>query len=79
MLYNSRMENWFVTARTRSIQLSGLKVALLVGIILNLINQGSAIVSGDWTSVSFPKLFLTFCVPYCVAVYAGTQAKRGTS
>jgi hypothetical protein len=70
------MENWFVTARTRSIQLSGLKTALLVGITLNLINQGSAIVSGDWTSVSFPKLLLTFCVPYCVAVYAGTQAKR---
>lgn len=70
------MESWITTARTRSIQMSGLKVALVVGTLLNLINQGQHCVAGDWDSLSLPKLLLTFCVPYCVAVYAGTQAKR---
>ena len=42
-------------------------VALIVGTILNLINQGDALFDGkalDWL-----KLLLTYIVPYCVATY----------
>src|SRR5205823_12661979 len=42
-------------------------VALIVGTILNLINQGDALFSG--TPVDFTKIALTFAVPYCVATY----------
>ena len=41
--------------------------AVVVGTILNLINQGDALFGGrtlDWT-----KLVLTYIVPYCVATY----------
>jgi hypothetical protein len=41
--------------------------AVVVGTILNLINQGDALFAGrglDWT-----KLVLTYIVPYCVATY----------
>jgi hypothetical protein len=41
--------------------------ALVVGTILNLINQGDALFGDrglDWT-----KLVLTYIVPYCVATY----------
>ena len=41
--------------------------ALVVGTILNLINQGDALFAGrmpDWA-----KLMLTYIVPYCVATY----------
>jgi hypothetical protein len=41
--------------------------ALVVGTLLNLINQGDALFAGralDWT-----KLVLTYIVPYCVATY----------
>jgi hypothetical protein len=44
-----------------------LMAAIVVGTILNLINQGDALFSGrhiDWL-----KLVLTYIVPYCVATY----------
>ena len=60
---------------TKSIQINGLKVALVVGTLLNLINQGNLMLDGAWSEVHIPKLLLTYCVPYCVAVYAGTCSK----
>jgi len=42
-------------------------VALIVGTILNLINQGDALFGGGHLNVA--KLVLTFAVPYCVATY----------
>ena len=44
-----------------------LVVALIVGTILNLINQGDALVAG--ARVNLTKLILTFAVPYAVATY----------
>jgi hypothetical protein len=71
-----KMSTWIQTAATKSIQRNGLKVAIIVGTLLNLINQGDVILNGAWSEIQVPKLLLTFCVPYCVAVYAGTQAMR---
>ena len=48
-------------------------VALVVGTILNTINQGDALVTGrplDWL-----KLCLTFLVPYCVSTHGAVTAK----
>ena len=42
-------------------------VALVVGTILNLINQGDALVGGAALNVT--KLLLTYIVPYCVSTY----------
>jgi len=42
-------------------------VTLIVGTILNLINQGDALFSGR--PINWLKLVLTFIVPYCVATY----------
>ena len=44
-----------------------LAAAIVVGTILNLINQGDALFGGkalDWVKVA-----LTYIVPYCVATY----------
>src|ERR1700738_3214993 len=43
-------------------------VALIVGTILNLINQGDSLLSG--AHLYLAKIVLTFAVPYCVATYA---------
>ncbi len=46
-------------------------VALVVGTVLNVINQGDAMLAGgpiDWT-----KLLLTFAVPYCVSTYGAVS------
>ncbi|MCP4122937.1 MAG: hypothetical protein GY751_14395 [Bacteroidetes bacterium] len=49
---------------------ASLKVALVVGILLNLINQWEAIISLNLNSINWLKLFMTFCVPYLVSTYA---------
>jgi hypothetical protein len=48
-----------------------LVVAGVVGTLLNLINQGDALLAGaalDWT-----KIALTYVVPYCVATYGAVS------
>lgn len=48
-----------------------LTVALIVGAVLNLINQGDALLrNGD---ISLVKMALTFVVPYCVATYGAVS------
>jgi hypothetical protein len=42
-------------------------VALVVGTILNLINQGDALVAGQRLNIA--KLMLTYAVPYLVSTY----------
>ena len=46
-------------------------VAIIVGTILNLINQGDAAVRG--ISLNWAKIALTFLVPYCVATYGAVS------
>ena len=70
------MDSWIKTASTYSIQKTGLKMAVVVGTILTLINQGNILFAANWQDVHLPKLLLTFCVPYCVAIYAGTASRR---
>ena len=48
-----------------------LTVALVVGTVLNLINQGDAIFGT--TSVNWLKLVLTYCVPYVVCTYGAVS------
>lgn len=44
-----------------------LGVALVVGTILNLINQGDALFLG--ADINWLKIVLTFVVPFCVSTY----------
>jgi hypothetical protein len=52
----------------RAVVVNAVKVALVVGTCLNLINQGEAILQGigiDWFRIS-----LNYAVPYLVASYS---------
>ena len=62
-------------AATRETVVTGLKLAVLVGCVLNLINQGDLVVRAAWQELQWPKVFLTFCVPFCVSVYSATMAR----
>jgi hypothetical protein len=58
-------------ATTGGVARRALWTAVVVGTILNLINQGDALVAGqplDWT-----KLVLTYGVPYCVATWGAVS------
>jgi hypothetical protein len=46
-------------------------VALVVGTVLNLINQGDAIFGA--TSVNWTKIMLTYVVPYVVSTYGAVS------
>jgi hypothetical protein len=51
-------------------------VALIVGTLLNAINQGPEIASGQWPV--WWKLVLTYLVPFAVASYGSYAAFRSS-
>lgn len=60
-----------VTACKRPIVLSAVKVALVVGTVLNAINQGGRVLDGlppSWFHVT-----LNYLVPYCVSSYSAAR------
>jgi hypothetical protein len=46
---------------------TGIRVALVVGTILSVVNQGSVIVGGDATPVSWVRVGVNYLVPYLVS------------
>lgn len=60
----------------RATLLFSMKMALVVGTLLALINHGQAIVTGHFTSDRLLPLLLSYCVPFAVAMYSQIQAKR---
>jgi len=46
-------------------------VALIVGTVLNLINQGDVLFG--MASINWLKLILTYCVPYAVCTYGAVS------
>jgi hypothetical protein len=52
-------------------------VALIVGTILNFINQGDALFGG--ARLNLTKIILTFAVPYCVATYGAVSYRMGAA
>lgn len=53
------------------IRLQAVKVALCVGTLLNLINQGAPILEGG--PLSWPHLLLNYLVPFCVSSYSAAK------
>jgi purine-cytosine permease-like protein len=52
-------------------------IALVVGTLLNLINQGDVILSGE--KLNYMKISLTYCVPYVVASISSWLTLRSVS
>lgn len=59
-----------------------IRVAILIGIILNLINNSSTLFVYSLSSANLGRIFLTFLVPYLVSTYSsvisGSQLKIGS-
>src|SRR5258707_15685593 len=54
-----------------------LYIALIVGTVLNLINQGDALLG--LASINWLKLILTYCVPYAVCTYGAVSYQLKTA
>ena len=63
------LKNWFRKETT----FRAVKVALIIGPILTIINQHDVILQGQFDFKFFYKLVLTFMVPYCVSAYSSAK------
>ncbi|WP_066984259.1 nitrate/nitrite transporter NrtS [Methylomonas lenta] len=68
------INEWLKIALQTNILTRALKVALVVGSILMLINHGDVILSNGLSIKEFIKITLTYLVPYCVSTYSSTEA-----
>ena len=57
--------------RAAPVRRRALITAALVGTLLTLINQGDALIEGR---IDLLKAALSYCVPFCVAIYSAAQA-----
>ena len=62
--------------RHRPLLVRSLRIALVVGTVLTLINQGGAILGGAFTSALAWKIPLTYAVPFIVAMWGALSSVR---
>jgi hypothetical protein len=67
----TRRQLAFDIASSPAVVALALRASLVVGTLLNLINQGDALLAGRPVVVG--KLLLTYVVPYCVSTYSATS------
>ncbi len=63
------------SAATDGVPACSLRIAVVVGTLLNLINQGDAIFGA--APVDWVKLMLTFAMPYAVSTYGAVAFRWG--
>lgn len=55
--------------------LLAIKMSLVVGTLLNCINQGECLVNQEFDQLNIPKLLITYTVPFFVSIYSTTMIK----
>lgn len=68
-------QRWFELIKDRSIAKRALKVALVVGTLLTLINHGPSLLEYQLTSRHYLQIALTYLVPYLVSTYSAVSAR----
>ncbi|MGS0759002.1 nitrate/nitrite transporter NrtS, partial [Roseateles sp. GG27B] len=66
-----RVKNLLRAACSRRIASNALRISLVVGTVLNVINQSGVIFAG--ADVSWLHVFLNYLVPYSVATYSAAK------
>ena len=61
---------WRLIVKPR-ININSVYVALVVGTLLNLVNQGEQLLSG--VGIEWPRVLLNYVVPFCVASYSAAK------
>ena len=70
------LRNWIAIAFRADIVSRSLRVALIVGTLLALINHGGRLIALDIDADTALKIVLTYLVPYCVSTWASVQTAR---
>ena len=61
---------------TRKVLIRAFKTSLIVGTILNLINQGEVLMAMNFNAINWGKLLLTYSVPFIVSGYSIARTNR---
>ena len=59
----------------KEIILKSFKISIIVGSLLNIINQGEVIFSFDFEHIDYIKSLLTYAVPFLVSSYTAVSIK----
>lgn len=73
----SRLPRLLRAAASPRIARASLKTALLVGVLLNFVNQGHVLL--DPRAFSFVHAALNFIVPFCVASYSAASQETAST
>ena len=74
---NDILKCLFCAIRHLAMVIRSLKVAVVVGTVLTLLNQGDTLFSGAWPNALYWKVPLTYCVPFLVATFGAlTNVRR---
>ena len=63
-------------ATTAQVVRTAIRVSLLVGSVLALINHGDSIINLSLSTQNIIQILLTYFVPYCVSTYSGVKALK---
>lgn len=75
MSSNSNMD-FLEIATDRTVVRRALRIALVVGSVLAMINQGDRVMTGQIDMGVLTKIILTYFVPYSVSTYSSYLAVR---
>ena len=68
------MHKYLAIALSNEVAVTALRLALVVGTILALINHGAEILQGTLTKGNIYQIALTYLVPYSVSTYSSVKA-----
>lgn len=71
----NKLIDFFQLANRTSI-LRAIKVALIVSIILNIINNPELFSFSTTAEIRTSRILLTFLVPFCVSLYSSMMANK---
>ena len=71
----NKFKIYFSIICDKEILIKSFKIALVVGTILNIINQGDKIISLDFEQINHFKSLLTYMVPFMVSAYTALSIK----
>ena len=68
------MRKWLRVARRKDVVMRSIRVGLVVGTILVVINYTDRLLAGNLKVFDLLKITLTYFVPYSVSTYASVSA-----
>lgn len=69
----TRSKELWQHAISRPVLTTAIRIALVVGTILALINHGPSLLEGQMTAQQWLQIALTYLVPYCVSTYSSVK------